>query len=62
MALEAIDGYCTYQGAARLLGLSYPGIQKWCQRHQIQTYRLVGSPSILIRLSDLAQLRKTTSK
>jgi excisionase family DNA binding protein len=58
--MDQLEGYCTVSGAAKLLNRTYWDIYTWVRRNKIPTIKLTGSPTVLIKLSDLAEL--TTNK
>lgn len=56
--MDSLDGWATYSGAARLLGLTYWEVYTLVRKHNVPTTKLTGSPTVLVKLSDLSGLVK----
>jgi hypothetical protein len=54
--MDSIDGWATYSGAARILGVTYWQVVTHIKKNNIPTVKLTGSPTVLVKLNDLAGL------
>ena len=55
--LESLAEHATYQGIANLLGCSFWQVYAYVKRNNVPTVKLVGAPTALVKLSDLAGLK-----
>ncbi len=60
--MDALEGYATIGGCARLLGSTYWSIYEIVKRKHVPTVRLYGSTAVLVRVSDLVGLVKKQEK
>ena len=54
--MDQLEGYATYSGAARILNCTYWMVVTYVKKHDIPTVKLTGSPTVLVKLCDLAGL------
>jgi hypothetical protein len=55
--MDQLEGYATFSGAARILNTTYWAVYTWVRKHDIPTIKLTGSPTVLVKLADLQELK-----
>jgi hypothetical protein len=56
--LDSVGGYATYAGVSKILSVTYWQVWDFVKRNRIQTVKLVGSQAVLVKLADVAGLKK----
>jgi hypothetical protein len=56
--LDSVGGYATYAGAAKILDTTYWAVWEFVKRNRIPTVKLVGSQAVLLKVADVAALKK----